>query len=669
MQPARISAHPFRSSAFALLVSLFAISASFATSIDEQREIFLDVFAEVERGNWSVIENLADEDKEALRQYVLWPDLRATWLRAAMRTADHAEIEAFLDQHGTLRPARELRYRYALHLAKADSLAAYLNIYQQFYQGLEIAKLDCLALRAELDAGRQQRIVNRAINLWTVGESQVDECDPVFAYLRAQNLLGATDYIRRFELAIEEREFSMARWLGKSIDQKHIDIAARWIRAARDPESFVRNDKQWINDAATREQLVFAIERITFSDPLLALELWEGIAKGQRFSAEQELKTARHIALWLARDNLPGAYYQLTKLPAAAQSDEVLRWRARASLRDENWKNLLLDISLMPESERGSEEWRYWRGIALRHEDRADDAVGVLTSLAGERSYYGFLAADELGQSYSLQNDAVVPDEAAIAELAKSYELIRARELFLVGQDGRGRSEWDAVVRHFKPQQKMQAAILAQRWGWHSRAITAAASVGEFDDLSLRYPLPFQNTFQQYSAEASIPLTWAYGVARSESLFMRDVRSSAGAVGLMQLMPATGRKVAKQIRLPYSGLNTLTDPGSNIRLGTTYLSQMANRFGGNRVLATAAYNAGPHRVEAWLPETGTLDARVWIENIPFNETRQYVRRVLEAETIFHWRMTRQTRRLSDEMLTVGAPLEARQQSVALQDLR
>jgi len=313
---------------------------------------------------------------------------------------------------------------------------------------------------------------------------------------------------------------------------------------------------------------------------------------------------------------------------------------------------------LMPERERESEKWRYWRAIALLREHRPDEAATMLTSLAGERSYYGFLAADQLGQSYSLRNDTVVPDEAAIAALAGRHDLIRARELYLVGQDGRGRSEWDAVVRDFEPQQKMQAAILAHRWGWHSRAIAAAASVGDFDDLSLRYPLPFQHTFQQYSAEASIPLTWAYGVARSESLFMRDVRSRAGAIGLMQLMPSTGRKVAKQIQLPYSGLNTLTDPGSNIRLGTTYLSQMAQRFGGNRILATAAYNAGPRRVEAWLPATGAVDARVWIENIPLDETRQYVRRVLEAETIFHWRMTGQTRRLSDELLLVQADIES-----------
>ena len=135
---------------------------------------------------------------------------------------------------------------------------------------------------------------------------------------------------------------------------------------------------------------------------------------------------------------------------------------------------------------------------------------------------------------------------------------------------------------------------------------------------------------------------------------MRDVRSRAGAIGLMQLMPATGRDVAKEIQLPYSGLDTLTDPDSNIRLGTTYLGRMAERYGGNQVLATAAYNAGPHRVDAWLPTEGTIDARIWIENIPFNETRGYVRRVLAADTIFHWRMTGETRRLSDELLLVRA---------------
>jgi soluble lytic murein transglycosylase len=627
---------------------------------DSQRELFKRVYADVERGNWSAVDALSAGERQSLEDYVLWPDLRAAWFRANLSKIDHGQVEDFLDHYGVLKPARELRYRYALHLARIGHLDSYLSIYQQFYQGLDVAKLDCLALQAELEAGRTTRVVNRAVDLWTVGESQVDECNPVFQFLSNQNHLHQTQYIRRFELAIDAREFSIAHWLGKSIDQQHIDIASQWITAQRNPESFVRNDKKWSNDAETREQLVYAIERITYDDPELALTLWTGISRGKRFSAEQELRTTRHIALWTARDNLPGAYELLIKLPVAAQNDEVMRWRARSSLRKHNWSNLLADIDAMSKAELDTEEWRYWRGIALQRNNRILEGEAILAELATERSYYGFLAADELGLPYALGGSAFVADETRLTELGDRQDLVRARELFLVGLDGRGRSEWDATVGYFDKADKMQAAILAHRWGWHSRAIAAAASVGDYDDLSLRYPMPYDETFEEYATKASISSTWAYGVARSESLFMRDVRSSAGAIGLMQLMPATGKKVAREIKLPYSGLDTLTNPQSNIRLGTTYLGQMAERYGGNQVLATAAYNAGPHRVDAWLPRVGDLDARVWIENIPFNETRDYVRRVLAAEAIFHWRMTGEVRRLSDEMLVVSAASKTQQ---------
>jgi soluble lytic murein transglycosylase len=344
-------------------------------------------------------------------------------------------------------------------------------------------------------------------------------------------------------------------------------------------------------------------------------------------------------------------------LPRDAQDDEVVRWRARTSLRNTNWKQLLTDIADLSDQERSTEEWQYWHAVALRRTGQSSAADEALYNLAKERSYYGFLAADELDEPYAIDHAELAADESAIEAIGSRPEMIRARELFLVGLDGRGRSEWDAVVRQFSATEKRQAAILADRWGWHSRAIATAASLGEYDDLSIRYPLPFKSEFEASSSKASISSTWAYGIARSESLFMRDVRSSAGAIGLMQLMPATGRRVAKALRLRYTGLATLTDPEKNIRLGTGYLGQMEERYGGNRVLATAAYNAGPHRVDRWLPESGSVDARVWIENIPFNETRKYVKRVLSAQAIFHWRMTGKIRRLSDELIAIKSAAE------------
>lgn len=621
----------------------------YAADIDQQRTLFKKTHAAAERGSWATVAALSQADRALLESYVLWPDLRATYLRATLKNADHDEIDTFLEQYGTLKPARDLRYRYALHLGATNDLAGFLGIYQQFYQGLDVAALDCLALRAELAGGRDKRIVNRAKSLWLVGKSQANECDPVFEYLKAQNILTSADYLRRFELAIDAREFALAKWLGRSIGQANVDIAVQWENARSDPEEFARRHLNWTSDENTRKQLAYAIERLTYRDPDIAHELWTQLKDVHSFSIEQELLTDRHIALWTARDRLPDAYLRLMQLSAAAQNDEVSRWRARTSLRQENWQNLLRDITQMSEDERASEEWMYWYNIALRRQGDSATAEAALRALAKERSYYGFLAADEMQLTYALTDVEYAVDDALITQLEQRPELMRARELFKVGLDGRGRSEWDRAIAYLAPEEKVQAAKLASRWGWHSRAISTIASAGQYDDLVLRYPLPYHTTFEQHAATASIPSQWAYGIARSESLFMRDVRSSAGAIGLMQLMPATGKEVAERISLPYAGVDTLTNPQSNIRLGTSYLGQMAKRYSGNRVLATAAYNAGPHRVDRWLPLSGTQDARIWIENIPFNETRKYVRRVMAAETIFHWRMTGEVLRLSTEL--------------------
>jgi len=637
-----------------LAFALCVLQPVAAAQIDQQRELFKSVYETVERGDWSPVDGLSASDRVLLEQYVLWPDLRAAWLRANLRTVPATDVDAFIQQHGTLRPARELRYKQAMMLARDGDLGEFQRIYEQFYQGQNIARLDCLSLQAEIDAGRFTRVNQRALDLWLVGTSQVSECDPVFTYLKDNNLLGPIEYRTRFDLAVTAREFQLARWLAKKIDQPHVDEAALWVQAQANPEEFLRQHNPSINGPTYRRQLTYAAERLTYRDPELALRLWHRVVKRYGFSAEQKLRTERHIALWTARDNLPDGYKLLAKLPVAAQDEEVLRWRARTSLRDTKWKRLLIDIAAMTTDERDSEEWKYWHAVALHRLGRVAEANTAFASLSQERSYYGFLAADELGQDYALDSNQLAADDAALVSVAEKPGIVRARELFLVGLDSRGRSEWDAAVRQFNPDEKLQAAILADRWGWHSRAIATAASLQQYDDLSLRYPLPWLQQFELHSSAAKISPTWAYGIARSESLFMRDVRSSAGAIGLMQLMPATGRQVAKEIRLPYSGLTTLTDPESNIRLGTSYLGQMAERFGGNRVLATAAYNAGPHRVDRWLPEQGSEDARVWIENIPFNETRKYVKRVLSAQAIFHWRMTGKLQRLSDELPLVKA---------------
>ena len=640
-----------------MVASVWAIpAAARPASIDEQRLAFREVYPAAERGEWERVE----EKRHLLEGYVLWPDLKAAWLRTHLDDTE-TEVQQFLDQYGSLKPARELRYRLALHLANEKRFPEYLALYRRWYADLDIAKLDCLAVHADILAGSDDSVASRGRDLWLVGRSQADECDPVFDHLRSAGILDDQLYRGRFELAIAERQFSLARYLARSLDEDHLEQANRWIAAQNHPDEFLQSaELRQADDELHREQLKYALERLAYSDAESAAEHWRTLRGAFVFPVDEASGISRHIALWLARQHRSWAFQALRNLPPEAVDVEVRRWMVRSALRQHSWADVISVIAGMPEDERTKEEWQYWLAIAWQETGNHEEARSIFEALAKERSYFGFLAADELDSDYVWNHTAITEDPGALQTLAANAALLRARELYYVGLESRGRSEWDDAVSMLQAEEKAQAALLAHRWGWHSRAIATAASVSLYDDLELRYPLPYREQFERHSRTAAIPDSWAYGVARSESLFMTDIRSIAGAIGVMQLMPATGRSTAAEIKLPYKGLDTLTDPDSNIRLGTFYLGKMLQRFGDNPVLATAAYNAGPTRVEQWLPSGDQLDARIWIENIPFNETRGYVRRVLATDAIFHWRLTGKTRRLSQQLAAIEPPVQPQQ---------
>ncbi len=636
---------------------LVAGTASFAldtADIEAQRSAFREVYPQAERGDWAPVRKY----EQLLKGYVLWPDLRATYLRARLDTADHGEVNAFLDQYGTLKPAREMRYEFSLHLMEAGHNAEFLEIYNRYYRDLGIARLDCLALHAEILEGHADNSTDRALALWLTGTSQADECDPVFEHLRAAKVLSDEYYEKRFALAVDAKRFSLARYLSQPLAADYAIEADHWLKARDDSLQFLRTRRDRGNDQTSRAQLIYAIQRIAFSDPLLASEIWLELEDEYEFSDDERHDTARQIALWAARRQLPAAKALLFALPPDARDAEVRRWMIRTGLRLGDWHLVARSIESLPGEERASEEWRYWEAIALKILGREQAAQDAFRSLATTRSYYGFLAADAIDSEYAFSHSRLPADDVLADKLLEIPALNRARELFYVGLDGRGRSEWDAAISELGVAERAQAAILAHRWGWHSRAIATASMIGEFDDLEIRYPLPWREDFELFSRDAGIDDSWVYGIARSESLFMRDIRSAAGAIGIMQILPGTGRRIARDLSEPYHGAATLTDRTANIRLGTVYLRKLLERFDENRVLATAAYNTGPLNVDQWLPMTDSVDARVWIENIPFDETREYVRRVLTADTIFQWRLTGQARRLSVALAPIDPPTHA-----------
>lgn len=644
-----------RNAAIAVFVLLNCGLAQADQLLDEQRQAFRAVYPAVERGEWQPV---ADH-QSLLERYVLWPDLKAAWLRTQLQSADESEVLDFLERHSALRPGRDLRYRFALHLAEQERWPEYLDLYRRHYSGMKVAKLDCLAARAGILSGRQDEVVLLARDLWLVGRSQADECDPVFEYLRGAGLLEGDLMERRFELAVSAQQFSLARHLARSMDESYLERVNRWLKAANDAEGFLKSDTDCEDSDRHREQLIYALERVADGDALLAQEGWQRARARHRFAPDQAARISRYVALSAAQQHYPEARRLLGELAGLAVDANVRGWRVRSALLGRAWPEVIAVIRDMPAAEQRAQEWQYWLAVALQQTGRDRQALPIFRELASSRTWFGFLAADELGLDYAFEHTGTPANEATIAKLAQDPALVRARELYYVGLESRGRSEWNDAVGKLLPAELAQAAVLAHRWNWHSQAIATVADSGAYDDLEIRYPLPYAQAFREYSDAARIRGSWAYGVARSESLFMADIRSHAGAIGVMQLMPATGRRTASELNLPYSGLKTLTDPASNIRLGTKYLGKMLERFDRNVVLATAAYNAGPYKVEEWLPAS-EVDARIWIENIPYSETRSFVRRVLVSDAIFHWRLTGRITRLSAALEAI-APAAAPEQ--------
>ena len=639
-----------------LILAIGSHLPAFSASADDGlRSKFRAVYVQAERGQLSPSSTAIRE----FQDYVLYPDLLAAAYKARLSKETHPNIAAFLDQYQHLGVVQRLRRTWLRRLASGGHWQTYLDV-----KGQQTAtKYRCYELTARLRMGQTPDLIEEALPLWMVGQSQDKACDPVFDYLAFCGELTEDRLRARMLLALQAREFKLAHYLSKSLPAQDQGIVSAWEKMRRAPgqELIAR---QIPDSPQGRALLAYGVERLARKDPFYAHKLWRGYIQAYDFLDETKHTTSRYVAKRAALKNHPSALALFSNLDSKAQNEETSQWRVRLSLKQRDWMEVLAAIDAMPIGEQNLEGYRYWKARASSELGDSSTAELLYSSLASERSYYGFLAADRIGRPYNLNHRPAKVDEFAILALEEKPLIKRARELFAIGFYSLGRSAWNEAVASLGAMEKEQAAVLAHRWGWHSRAIAQASAHGLIDDLTIRYPLAHRDLIVKKSANKNIDATWAYGIARSESLFMSDVVSRAGAMGLMQVMPATGKSVARRHKIPYQSWRSLLNPTTNVSLGTTYLSEMSNRFGGNTVLASAAYNAGPHRVQRWLPGQAT-DADIWVDTIPFKETRHYVQRVMAAQIIFHWRLNGTQTRLASTMDTIQPAARANKGSSSI----
>lgn len=516
------------------------------------------------------------------------------------------------------------------------------------------AILGCLALRARLETGRLAEVTPDVAKLWLVGSSQSAACDPVFEHLRGSGALTPALALERAWLALREGRPRLAGFVirkfasggTKGISTVVQQVAAKPASALDIP--LLREDTP-----LARAVLGFALVTLAADDAGRAQSLWRQARARHRYTNEEAAVVLRAIALAGCAQRRPERLAMLANVPAAGVDPAVERQRLREALLARDWKRLGDWTAAPAVAPANVLRWRYWHARALVERGKANAARRVFAALAKERDYYGFLAADRLGRAYSLGHAPVAPTPDELARVGADRNVLRSREFYRLGLRAQANQEWQWLLFH-RPRRDVEvAAWLAREWGWHDRAIVALGAVQSYDDLELRFPLLHEDVVRAAARRRGLPAAVVYSIIRGESAFVVDAKSGAGAMGLMQLLPATAAETARHLGLRWQGASELLRPERNIDVGSAYLGSVMARFGDSFPLAAAAYNAGPGRVKSWLPRIGCVPSDIWVELIPFPETEGYVRRALFYAAVYEHRMGEAITSLSHRMAGIA----------------
>ena len=621
-----------------LTLALFAVSCFVALETRaDSRADFLAAESALERGDPATFQILAD----GLRDDPLYPYLLFAELTRDLAQAPDARIESFLADYADTPLAERLRPAYLRRLADAGRWADYARVYQPD----DSVERRCLHLRALIETGRAGEALPEVEPIWLSGQSRPDACDPVFERWSAEGHLTTERVWARIRLALEAGRTGLARYLGRRLPESERSWLKLWLSVDQMPERILEASLFRENHPMRAAILAHGIVMLARSDlerAALALQRLEPALTDDR-SARERAHVAVGRALAESGDRLGLLHWDAVEPNADNLPEQERRLRAAITLRAWDW--LAKWIERMPEGEIKRERWLYWLGVAQAFLGQSEAAQATLGEAARERSFWGFMAADRLDLPYNLEHRPVPVAPERLQTLAQEPAYRRILALDQLGREVDVRREWRTLAGRLDAEGLMAAARLAHDRGWHDQAIVMLARSGYWDDLEIRFPLAYRDRAAEQAWQIGIEPDWIQAVMRQESVFARTIASPAGAVGLMQLMPATAGEVAAELERPQPSRWDLLDPELNITLGSAYLTRMRDRFG-HAALATAAYNAGPARVERWLPET-CMDADLWIARIPFAETRGYVERVLSYRIIYAERLGLEPRRLRE----------------------
>ena len=591
-----------------------------------QRAVFLEARQIARKGKLSALKPLL----ESLTDYPLRSYIEYEALLARPYSSDEA-VQAFIENHPNFPISAQLRRAFADYRRDQDRSESFLRFHQPEDADVEN---QCFRASALWALERTQAAMAATRALWLHGRSQPKRCDKAFSrWRRAGGLTQALAW-QRYELAVLAGENRLAAYLERTLSEDQRTLARQLTRLRQRPTRADRYETVDFNDPEQRALADSALKMLIKKRPAEALHLIADLKDSGRLAPAQALEYDYAAALRLIReDNLT---VNDALIPAALRTNpDLIEASLIQLIKAGRFNALSTPLSQLPASAQGTLRWQYWQARA----ELSSPGIGGRESarvsferLASERDYYGHLAALWLGIPGSLADQSTTIAPEKLLDLAAAPTAQRIYELRALGETLEARREWFQLIKPFSNTELRIAAALASQWHWHDMAIATLAQAQAWDEVLERFPRPYAERFTEAARTQGVPVTLAMAVARRESGFWTEARSPVGAQGLMQLMPRTAQSVAKSIDLDSPTDLVLTQADTNIKLGTAYLGQLLQRFNDNRVLALAAYNAGPSRAKKWYTNPQPIDA--FIEGIPFAETRAYVKAVLLYAAIY-----------------------------------
>lgn len=592
------------------------------------RERFAEAESKAARANELELAQLYKE----FSAYPLWPYIEGPYLANNISLDKEPLILSFMQRYYGSAAERSVREAWLNYLARRNDAARFTRDFVNRGSTTQLCRYLGYRLSLEKDEGVRAEEIWPLVKLrWVQASSQPRICDPVFkqwedAGLRTQEVIW-----ERFDAAVNASNWSMARYI-RSLLADSAQAEATAIMALRQRPTRIMNIADLPEPSErVRDHVFLALQQMAWRDLTATQKNWPALQRRYNFTQGQLNATNSLIGVVMAVRNESGAQQWFNNLQLEHLTESAQHWYLATLLREYDFAAVLE----MTETFEPTSQLRYWKARSLYELERPVEAEAVLNELAQERHYYGFMASAHLEQTPNLSRERVGVNPTEIEALLTRPEVQRAYEFLQLERFYDARREWNLVRVRLNDGERTAAAILTSQWSWLDQSIREFANLGLLQDLERRFPLGYRDLLVNQAEHNSIDPAWAFAIIRRESAFQPDALSPVGARGLMQIMPDTAEYLV--LNQP-SGPNqrrspNLNSPEDNISLGTRYLADLMRRNNDNWLLATASYNAGYYRVREWVPEHNQ-PVDIWIETIPYQETRDYVKAVLTYQQIY-----------------------------------